>query len=76
MPRTIVDIPDALLVEVDALCKLLGISRADATRQALKAFVLSHHNVIADGFGLWSASDPVSPTGPTHPASQTGFTKE
>jgi hypothetical protein len=70
MPRTIVDIPDALLLEVDALCKLLSISRADATRQALKAFVRSHHHVIADGFGLWNAS------GPARPASQTGFENE
>jgi metal-responsive CopG/Arc/MetJ family transcriptional regulator len=53
MARTIVDIPDALLTEVDALCKLLAISRAEATRQALKGFVRTHHNVNPDGFGLW-----------------------
>ena len=62
MPRTIVDIPDSLLGDVDALCKLLGISRAQATRQALKVFVHSHHNVNADGFGLWAPSVPARPS--------------
>jgi metal-responsive CopG/Arc/MetJ family transcriptional regulator len=58
MSRTIVDIPDALLAQVDALCKMLSISRAEATRQALKVFVRSHHNVNVDAFGLWAASKP------------------
>jgi hypothetical protein len=37
---------------------MLSISRAEATRQALKVFVRSHHNVNVDAFGLWAASKP------------------
>lgn len=59
MPRTIIDLPEQQMREVDALCKTLAISRAEAVRRALIAFVDSHHEVRADGFGLWkqAASD-------------------
>jgi metal-responsive CopG/Arc/MetJ family transcriptional regulator len=59
MPRTIIDIPDEELREIDSLRRLLGIkSRAEVVRRALRDFV--HHNaaVKADGFGLWSADPP------------------
>jgi metal-responsive CopG/Arc/MetJ family transcriptional regulator len=53
MARTIIDIPDAQLHEVDSLCKLLGISRAEAVRRALHDFVERNDDVNTDGFGLW-----------------------
>jgi len=53
MSRTIIDIPDAQLHEVDSLCKLLGISRAEAVRRALRDFVQHNDDVKTDGFGLW-----------------------
>ena len=53
MARTIIDIPDAQLRDVDALCKLLAISRAEAVRRALRDFVSRNDSVKADGFGLW-----------------------
>jgi len=53
MPRTIIDIPEAQMREVDRLCKLLGISRAEATRRALHGFVQDNAVVKTDGFGLW-----------------------
>jgi hypothetical protein len=53
MARTIIDIPHAQLGEVDDLCKLLGISRAEAVRRALRDFVRNHRGAGADGFGLW-----------------------
>ena len=53
MARTIIDIPHAQLGEVDDLCKLLGISRAEAVRRALRDFVRNNRSVGADGFGLW-----------------------
>ena len=57
MARTIVDIPDAQLREVDSLCRLLGIkSRAEVVRRALGEFMKNHDAVNADGFGLWKAS--------------------
>jgi hypothetical protein len=53
MPRTIIDIPDAQLREVDRLCLLLGISRAEAVRRGLQGFVAQNETVKTDGFGLW-----------------------
>ncbi len=60
MPRTIIDLPEQQMREVDALCRTLAISRAEAVRRALLAFVDSHQEVRADGFGLWKqlAGDP------------------
>ena len=53
MPRTIIEIPDAQLREVDSLCRLLGISRAEAVRRGLQGFVQQNEAVRTDGFGLW-----------------------
>jgi len=53
MARTIIDIPDAQLREVDSLCKLLALSRAEAVRRALRDFVQHNSGVQTDGFGLW-----------------------
>jgi hypothetical protein len=55
MPRTIVEIPDAQLREVDRLCQLLGISRAEAVRRGLEGFVQQNEAVKTDGFGLWQS---------------------
>lgn len=55
MPRTIIDIPDAQLREVDRLCQLLGISRAEAVRRGLQGFVQQNEDVKTDGFGLWQS---------------------
>ncbi|ANH66496.1 ribbon-helix-helix domain-containing protein [Mitsuaria sp. 7] len=55
MTRTIVDIPAAQLVEIDRLCKLMGISRAEAVRRALATFADGHVDVTPEAFGLWSS---------------------
>ena len=52
MPRTIIDIPDAQLHDLDAKCASLGISRAEAVRRAIILF-LRDHGESDDGFGLW-----------------------
>lgn len=57
MPRTIIDIPDSQLREVDRLCKSLRISRAEAVRRGLGAFVEQHAEVATRGFGLWCEDD-------------------
>ena len=54
MARTIIDIPDALLREVDSICRLLGVSRAEAVRRALRDYIRHNDSVKADGFGLWA----------------------
>jgi hypothetical protein len=56
MPRTIIEIPDAQLREVDRLCQLLGISRAEAVRRGLQGFVQQNEAVKTDGFGLWQGA--------------------
>jgi metal-responsive CopG/Arc/MetJ family transcriptional regulator len=53
MARTIIDIPDPQLGDVDRLCRLLNISRAEAVRRALRDFVQQNDSVTSDGFGLW-----------------------
>ena len=63
MARTIIDVPDDQLREVDSLCRLLGISRAEAVRRALGDFVRHNGDVKTDGFGLWNgAADDVART--------------
>lgn len=56
MPRTIIDIPGDQLHEVDRLCKLLNISRAEAVRRGLHEFVIQNEPVKTEGFGLWKPS--------------------
>lgn len=53
MARTIIDIPEDQLREIDALCRLLGISRAEAVRRALHDYARRNGHVKTDGFGLW-----------------------
>lgn len=53
MPRTIIDIPDEQLREVDRICHALKISRAEAVRRGLAEFVRQNQTVQEDGFGLW-----------------------
>jgi len=56
MPRTIIDIPDTQLRDLDAMCETLGISRAEAVRRAIVMF-LRDGLESNDGFGLWRADD-------------------
>ena len=56
MPRTIVDIPDTQLRDLDALCDSLGISRAEAVRRAIVHFLRDGCERVDDGFGLWRAA--------------------
>jgi metal-responsive CopG/Arc/MetJ family transcriptional regulator len=56
MPRTIIEIPEAQLREVDRLCRVLQISRAEAVRRGLDEFVRQNRAVKSDGFGLWKGA--------------------
>jgi metal-responsive CopG/Arc/MetJ family transcriptional regulator len=74
MPRTIIEIPDAQLREVDRLCQLLGISRAEAVRRGLQGFVQQNEAVKTDGFGLWqsTAAAAAAPLTTAHSAGRQG----
>ena len=61
MPRTIVDIPETQLAEIDRFCRTLGISRAEAVRRALEAYLERTVDVRADGFGLWTDDGAATP---------------
>ena len=61
MARTIIDIPDPQLREIDELCRLLGISRAEAVRRALRDFSQRNTDVRADAFGLWAGAHGAAP---------------
>lgn len=71
MARTIIDIPDLLLREVDSLRGLLGLSRAEAVRRALRDFVDHNHAVKTDGFGLWKGLAETPAAAPDSPRSRT-----
>jgi hypothetical protein len=54
MPRTIVDIPPAQMRELDARCRVLGVSRAEGVRRAVHAFLNVKYGLDEEGFGLWT----------------------
>lgn len=53
MPRTIVDLPSSQLKDLDARCRSLAISRAEAVRRAIHAFLRESSGDSEQGFGLW-----------------------
>jgi hypothetical protein len=56
MPRTIVDLPASQLKDLDSRCRSLGISRAEAVRRAIHAFLRESPGDGEQGFGLWKDS--------------------
>ena len=55
MPRTIIDIPEPQLRDLDARCKALGISRAEAIRRAVDEFLRGADHGVRSAYGLWSS---------------------
>jgi metal-responsive CopG/Arc/MetJ family transcriptional regulator len=53
MARTIIDLPISPLRDLDALCGSLGVSRAEAVRRAVQAFLQNRSDRNQTGFGLW-----------------------
>ena len=52
--RTIVDLPKAQIDALEALCKELKISRAEAVRRAVDGLLKASKSPPAEiGFGLW-----------------------
>lgn len=70
MPRTIVDIPASQLDEIDRFCRTLGISRAEAVRRALEAYLERAVDIHADGFGLWTDAALATPHASSAPATR------
>jgi metal-responsive CopG/Arc/MetJ family transcriptional regulator len=53
MPRTIIDLPDDQLREIDRVCRVLKLSRAEAVRRGVAAFLQQNQTVEQNGYGLW-----------------------
>lgn len=58
MPRTIIDIPDNQLRDLDARCATLGISRAEAVRRAVEDYLRGAQRDPRRAFGLWRSVVP------------------
>jgi hypothetical protein len=51
--RTLVDIPESQLEDLGAICAARKLSRAEAVRQALEAFIAQNRPARESAFGLW-----------------------
>ena len=61
--RTIIDIPEHILADIDALAKGQNISRAEAVRRAMAEYLEKRPRSRADAaFGIWKSRkiDPLS----------------
>jgi metal-responsive CopG/Arc/MetJ family transcriptional regulator len=63
MPRTIVDLPSSQLRDLDSHCRSLGISRAEAVRRAVQAFLRESPGDSSRAFGLWKEGASRKPRG-------------
>ncbi len=51
--RTLIDLPDQQLKELGEICTARQISRAEAVRQAVSAFIEQNRPAREAAFGLW-----------------------
>lgn len=51
--RTLVDIPEAELEELNLLSRARRVSRAELIRQAVSGFLAQNRAGLEDSFGLW-----------------------
>lgn len=56
--RTVVDLPEADRVQLDAVCRQRGLSGAEALRQALRLWLERQQPSHAEVFGLWRDRQP------------------
>ncbi|HUD14450.1 MAG TPA: hypothetical protein VMQ56_12415 [Terracidiphilus sp.] len=59
--RTLVDIPERQLDDLSAICAVRNLSRAEAVRQALDAFIAQNRPSREAAFGLWKGQTVVLP---------------
>ena len=51
--RTLIDIPDKQIRELTAICDAEKVSRAEAIRQAISAYLEMKKPGTGEAFGLW-----------------------
>jgi hypothetical protein len=54
--RTLVDIPDRQIDELTLICETRKVSRAEAIRQAIAAYIEKNKPGAPTAFGLWKDS--------------------
>ena len=59
--RTLVDIPEKQLEVLRAICTVRKLSRAEAVRQAIDAFIQQHQPARDSAFGVWKDQKVVLP---------------
>ncbi len=70
--RALVDIPDHQLEDLNAICTARKLSRAEAVRQALAAFIEENRPSREAAFGLWKGQSVYLP-GETEPLPEDGL---
>jgi hypothetical protein len=70
--RALVDIPDAQLEDLSAICAARKLSRAEAVRQALSAFIEQNRPSREAAFGLWKGQTVYLP-GESEPLPEDGL---
>ena len=51
--RSLIDIPDAQIEALKAICQIKKISRAELVRQAITSYIQLHQSAPDAAFGLW-----------------------
>jgi hypothetical protein len=70
--RTLIDVPERQLKELEAICAARKLSRAEAVRQAVDAFIAQNRSSREAAFGLWKGQAAVLP-GDTEPLPEDGL---
>ena len=62
--RTLIDIPEWQLKELEAICAARKLSRAEVVRQAVAAFIAQNRPSREAAFGLWKGQTDYLPEEP------------
>ena len=70
--RTLIDVPNQQLKELAAICAARKLSRAEAVRQAVAAFIEQNRPSRESAFGLWKGQAVCLP-GESEPLPEDGL---
>jgi hypothetical protein len=70
--RTLIDVPEEQLKELAVICASRRLSRAEAVRQAIAAYVEQNRSSREAAFGIWKGQAAVLP-GDTEPLPEDGL---
>lgn len=70
--RTLIDVPEQTLKELGTICSARKLSRAEAVRQAVDAYIAHNKPAREAAFGLWKGQKVYLP-GETKPLPEDGL---